>query len=360
MNASRLRRFAMTAVTGMLLVSLASSCSKPKPTLHLSIWSDYISDEVIADFEQKYNCLVEIDSFDSNEELLAKMEKASAEGADGYDVIVPSSYVAGQMFRKGMIQALDKIRLSETFKHLDAMVVKKFPESALDYSVPYMMSYTGIAYLKSKVSDFEPSWTMFEREDLKGRTALLGDYREVLGAAMKSLGYSANTTDEAELRAATEKVLAWKEIAAVFDNEEYKKGIATGEYYLVQGYVGDLLQVQKENQDIEIVLPREGSQFSIDSMAIPTGAKNVDLAYDFINFLHEPANAAKNTEAVLFLCPNKPSYEFLPEGIRKNPCVFPEANYVIEKVDYLRDLGEKQSDYLRCWETITGKDPQDD
>jgi spermidine/putrescine transport system substrate-binding protein len=296
------------------------------------------------------------DIFESNEMLEAKLKA----GADDYDIVVPSSYAAGKMFEQGMIQRLDKERLAPTFKNLDSMVVKKFPESALDYSVPYMMSWTGIAYLKSKVPNFEPSWSMFERPDLRKRMTLLDDYREVLGAALKLLGYSANTTDEAELRAAAEKVLEWKELAAKFDNEQYKQGIASGEFYLVQGYVGDLLQVQEDNEDIEIVLPREGTQFSIDSLAIPTGAKNVDLAYDFINFLHEPANAAKNTEAVMYLCPNKPSYELLPEAIRKNPSIFPDEAYVVEKADLLRNLGEFQPVYQRYWETVKGKDSLDD
>ena len=358
MTMPRIRRLAMTAFVGVLLATLAASCGSgsAKKTLYVYIWCDYLSDEVVADFEKKYDCTVVQDIFDSNEMLEAKLKA----GASDYDIVVPSSYAAGKMFEQGMIQRLDKERLAQTFKNLDSMVVKKFPETALDYSVPYMMSYTGIAYLKSKVPNFEPSWSMFERPDLRKRMTLLDDYREVLGAALKLLGYSANTTNEAEIRAAAEKVLEWKELAAKFDNEQYKQGIASGEFYLVQGYVGDLLQVQEDNDDIEIVLPREGTQFSIDSLAIPTGAKNVDLAYDFINFLHEPANAAKNTEAVMYLCPNKPSYEFLPEEIRNNPCIIPEESYVIEKADLLRNVGEFQPVYQRYWETVKGKDSLDD
>ena len=358
MIVSRFRRLAMTAVLGVVLAMFASSCGKSsssKKTLYIYIWCDYLSEEVVQAFEEKYDCTVVQDIFDSNEMLEAKLKA----GASDYDIVVPSSYVAGKMHAQGMIQTLDKERLAPTIKNLDAMVVKKFPEAALDYSIPYMMSYTGIAYLKSKVKDFEPSWKMFERSDLRKRMTLLDDYREVLGAALKSLGYSANSKNETELRAAAEKVLEWKANAAKFDNEQYKQGIASGEFYLVQGYVGDLLQVQEDNDDIEIVIPREGTQLSIDSLALPTGAKNVDLAYDFINFVHEPANAAKNTESVMYLCPNKPSYELLSPEIRKNGSIFPEEEIIVRS-ELLHDLGEAQPVYNRLWETIKGKDSLDD
>lgn len=355
MTAFRLRRLALSVAAGVVATSLLSSCGKPKPTLHVFIWSDYLSDEVVADFENKFNCKVVQDIFDSNEMLEAKLKA----GASDYDIVVPSSYAAGKMYAQGMIQKLDRERLAPTFKNLDAMVVKKFPETALEYSIPYMMSYTGLAYLKSKVKDFQPSWGMLDRTDLRKRMTLLNDYREVLGSALKYLGFSANTTDEAELNKAAAKVLEWKANAAKFDNEQYKVGIASGEYYLVQGYVGDLLQVQEENDDIEIVIPREGTQLSIDSLAIPIGARNVDLAYDFINFVHEPANAAKNTEAVLYLCPNKPSYELLPESIRSNGSVFPDEQTLVRS-ELLRDIDAAQPIYNRLWETIKGKDSLDD
>ena len=139
-----------------------TSCGPKKPTLHVYNWCDYLSEEVAAAFEEKYNCRVVQDIFDSNEMLEAKLKA----GASDYDIVVPSSYAAGKMYEQGMLLKLDRSRL-DCLKNLDPVVVAKLPENALDYAVPYMMSYTGIAYLKSKVADFEPSWGMFERPDLK-------------------------------------------------------------------------------------------------------------------------------------------------------------------------------------------------
>ena len=351
MSGSTLRRFAALSVLSVSLAVVTASCGPKKPTLYIYNWCDYLSEDVKEAFEKEYNCRVVQDIFYSNEMLEAKLKA----GASDYDIVVPSSYAAGKMYQQGMLQKLDPEKLAPIVGNLDPAVLAKLPENVLEYSVPYMMSYTGIAYLKSKVKDFEPSWGMFERSDLKGRIAALNDNREVIGAALKFLGYSANTTDKAEIEAAVRKVLEWKTNIAQFDNEKYKQGIATKEFYLVQGYVGDLLQVQETDDDIEIVLPREGTQISVDMLAIPAKARNVELAYAFINFVHQPENAAKNTEFICYQCPNTPSYELLDEEVRTDPLIFVEEE-IFQKSDVLRDIGDAQAIYNAFWQDVKGKD----
>lgn len=354
MSGFSFRRFAALSVFAAALAVATTSCGSKKATLYIYNWCDYLSEDVKTAFEKEYNCRVVQDIFDSNEMLEAKLKA----GASDYDIVVPSSYAAGKMFQQGMLQKIDSSRLAN-FKNLDPEVLAKLPEGMIEYAVPYTMSYTGIAYLKSKVADFEPTWKMFEREDLKNRFTLLNDYRETIGSALKSLGYSANTTNPDELEAAAKKALEWKALAAKFDNEQYKQGIASGEFYLVHGYVGDLLQVQEDNDDIGIEIPREGTQISIDMLAIPSGARNVDLAYAFIDFVNRPENAALNTEFTCYQCPNVPSYEMLPAEVRENPAIFVDAE-TLSHSELLRDLGEAQPLYNRLWETIKGKDNLDE
>lgn len=349
MSGTHFRRFAALC-SAAFLAALMTACGPSKPTLYVYNWCDYLSPEVKEAFEKEYNCRIVQDIFDSNEMLEAKLKA----GASDYDIVVPSSYAAGKMYTQGMLMKLDHARLPN-LKNLDPDVVAKLPEGALDYSVPYTMSQTGIAYLKSKVPNFEPTWAMFERTDLKLRFSLLNDYRETIGAALKYLGYEANSSDPEQLEAAAKTVLTWKNNAAKFDNEQYKQGIASGEFYFVHGYVGDLLQVQEDNDDIVIAFPKEGTLLSIDTLAIPAGAKNVDLAYAFIDFVNRPENAALNTEEILYLCPNKPSYELLPEEIRTNEAIFLDAE-TFARSELIRDLGDAQPLYNRIWETIKGKD----
>jgi spermidine/putrescine transport system substrate-binding protein len=180
---------------------------------------------------------------------------------------------------------------------------------------------------------------------------MLNDMRETLGAALKSLGFSLNTKSDRELAAARDVVIRWKKNLAKFENEQYKTGLASGEFLLVHGYSGDILQVQEENEDIVFAVPKEGTSISCDDLVVPKGAKSVELAHRFINFLHDPNVAAENTEFIAYLCPNRPSYQFLGDDIMKNPAIFldPEIRAKSEIID---DLGEDNVKYTRVWDEI--------
>ena len=334
-----------------VLLCLAGSllfcgCRPAKPTLHVYNWADYLKPELVLRFEQENNCRIVIDTFDSNEAMYAKLKA----GATGYDLIFPSSYMVKLMFNQGMLQPLDK-NLLPNLKFIDPDYLKLAMDREMGHSVPYMLTNTGLAYLKSKVENFEATWSMLDRTDLKGRMTMLNDMRETIGAALKSLGFSLNTRDERELAAARDVVIRWKKNLAKFENEQYKTGLASGEFLLVHGYSGDILQVQEENEDIEFAVPREGTSISCDDVVIPKDAPNVLLAHKFINFLHDPKVAAENTEFISYLCPNRESYQYLSEDIMKNPAIFldPEIQAKSEIID---DLGEDNAKYTKVWDEI--------
>jgi spermidine/putrescine transport system substrate-binding protein len=321
-------------------------CGKAKPTLHIYTWADYVKPELIEQFEKEQNCKVVIDTFDSNEAMYAKLKA----GARGYDLITPSSYMVRLMHAQDMLQPLQH-NLLPNLVHMDTEYLQLAMDREMEHSVPYMLTTTGIAYLKSKVQDFEPSWAMFDRADLKGRMTMLNDMRETLGAALKSLGFSLNTHDEAELAAARDVVIRWKKNLAKFENEQYKTGLASGEFLLVHGYSGDILQVQAENDDIAFAVPREGTSISCDDLVIPKDAENVELAHRYINFLHDPKVAAENTEFITYLCPNSASYAYLSKEILENPAMF-LAPDIRAKCEIIDDLGADNVKYTKVWDEI--------
>ncbi|MBN1939263.1 MAG: spermidine/putrescine ABC transporter substrate-binding protein [Candidatus Aminicenantes bacterium] len=328
---------------------LAGGCgggADEQSVLHVYTWSDYIKPELVVRFEAEHNCKVVIDTFDSNEAMYAKLKA----GATGYDVITPTSYMVSLMQSQNMLQPLDRALLPN-IAQVDPDYLAVALDKEMAHSVPYMLTNTGIAYLKSKVEHFEPSWAMFNRADLKGRMVMLNDMRETIGAALKYLGYSLNSTDPDELAAAGEVVKRWKDNLAKFENEQYKTGIASGEFLLVHGYSGDILQVQEENEDIAFAMPREGGVLSCDDLVIAKSAGEVKLAHAYINFLHDPKVAAENTEFIQYLCPNKGAYPLLSEEIRTNPGIFlsPEIR---AKCEVLADLGEKNALYIKVWDEI--------
>lgn len=325
---------------------LAAGCGGKKPVLHIYTWSDYVKPALIRRFEQENNCQIVIDTYDSNEAMLARLQT----GATNYDLLFPSSYMVRILHQQGLLRDLNPEWLPNR-RNLDPVYLDFAFDPRMEHSVPYTVSFTCLGYRGSRVPDFEPSWAMLDRADLKGRVTLLDDYRETLGAALKFLGYSLNTLDDQELAQARELVRRWKQNLAGFENERYKTGLAAGEYALVHGYSGDLLQMQAENEDIRIAVPQEGASMTFDDMVIPVFAREVELAHRFINFVLEPQTAAELTEYICFLCPNRPGYDLLLAEFRDNPILFPPPE-VVEKAEMIADLGAGNAKYEKLWNEI--------
>jgi spermidine/putrescine transport system substrate-binding protein len=324
----------------------AGSSSTEKSELFVYTWADYIKPELVQRFEKENNCRVTIDTFDTNEAMYSKLKA----GATGYDIITPSSYMVTLLNKQGMIIDLDHSKIPNIL-NIDPDYLKLSFDPDMKHSVPYMFSVTGIGYLKSKVKDFKSTWGVFGRKDLKGRMTMLNDMRETIGAALKFQGKSINSTDDKDLEAAKNVVIEWKKNLAKFENEQYKTGLASSEFYLVHGYGGDLMQVQSENHDIGFAIPEEGTSVCFDDLVITKMARNVELAYRFINFLHDPQVASENTEFIKYLCPNKASYERLPAEIRNNQAIFLKPE-IRAKCEIIKDLGDKNPKYTKIWDQI--------
>lgn len=341
------RRHFLATSSAALAASTLPGCKQSKPaTLRVYSWADYLDPQLAAQFEQENSCQLQIDTFDSNEAMYAKLTA----GATGYDVLIPSSYMVKTLVRENRLLPLDHAQLPH-LKHVDAGYLKRALDSAMIHSVPYMMAPTCLAWLASKVANPVPSYSMFDRADLKGRSTLLDDMREVLGAALRSLGFSLNSKDPAQLAQARDVAVRWKKNIAKFDNEQYKSGIASGEFHLVQGYAGDLLQVADENKDIVVKIPNEGTAFSCDDLCIPKDAKSVDLALRFINFVTGPEAAAKNMEFIAYRAPNQDAYPLLSEDFRANEALFPDEA-VFAKCEPIDDLGDALALWSKTWDEV--------
>jgi spermidine/putrescine transport system substrate-binding protein len=341
------RRQFLATSSAALAAGAFTGCSRAdQTTLRVYTWADYLDPELAERFEKEAGCKLSLDTFDSNEAMHAKLSA----GAGGYDVLVPTSYMVKTLIREGRLQKLDHAKLTN-IKNVDADYLKHALDPGMTYSVPYMLAPTCIAWLASKVSNPVASYTMFDREDLKGRITLLDDMREVLGAALLSLGFSLNSTAPEQLSKARDVVIRWKKNIAKFDNEQYKSGIASGEFHLVQGYAGDLLQVADENEDIVVKIPAEGTAFSCDDLCIPNDAKQVELAHRFIDFLTTPDVAAQNMEYIAYRAPNVAAYKLLSEDFRGNEVLFPDAA-LFAKLQPIDDLGDALALWSKTWDEV--------
>lgn len=342
-----MKRRHFLATTTVAAAAALTGCSKSnKPVLRIYTWADYLAPDLAKKFEQENGCTLQIDTFDSNEAMYAKLTA----GATGYDILTPSSYMVKTLVRDKMLLPLDHGKLPN-LKHVDEDYLKRALDPKMAHSVPYMMASTCLAWLASKVDDPVPSYSMLDRTDLKGRITLLDDMREVLGAALLSLGHSLNSKNPTELSAARDVAIRWKKNIAKFDSEQYKSGIASGEFHLVQGYAGDLLQVADENEDIVVKIPKEGSAFSCDDLCITVKSTQADLAHKFINFVTDPANAAANMNFIAFRAPNSGAYALLSEDFRGNDALFPEAE-IFAKCELIDDLGDSLALWSKTWDEV--------
>lgn len=341
------RRHFLTTTSAALAATALPSCSKSdENVLRIYTWADYLAPDLAKKFEKENACKIEMDTFDSNEAMYAKLTA----GATGYDLLTPSSYMVKTLIRENLLLPLDSSKIPN-LKHVDTEYLKRALDPKMGHSVPYMMACTCLAWLGSKVTDPVPSYSMLDRADLKGRITLLDDMREVLGAALRSLGFPLNSKNPDELSKAAAIAIRWKKNIAKFDSEQYKSGIASGEFHLVQGYAGDLLQVADENQDIVVKIPKEGSAFSCDDLCIPVKSTQVALAHRFINFVTDPANAAANMQHIAFRAPNSDAYQLLSEDFRGNDALFPEPE-VFAKCEAIDDLGDALALWSKTWDEV--------
>ena len=334
-------------IMGVLAAAgLSSGAWAAQPVLSIYASADCVKPELVAQFEKDNQCKVVIDTYYSAKTVYAKL---STEG-EGYDLAFSGSDMVKTLFERGVLQPIQHAQVPN-LRHIDTEYLKIAIDKEMHYSVPYMLTSTGIAFLSNRVARAEATWAMFDRTDLKGRTALLNDMRETIGAALKSLGYSLNTRSDRELAEAKAVVIRWKKNLTKFENEPHRAGLVSGKLLLAHGHSRDILQAQEENRNIDFVLPKEGYSISCEDMVIPKDAKEVELAHKFIDFMHEPKVAAENTEAIYRLCPNTGSYALLSEEVRSDPGFFPPPD-IRAKGEVILDLGADNAKYTKIWDAI--------
>ncbi|HBD92955.1 MAG: spermidine/putrescine ABC transporter substrate-binding protein [Spirochaetes bacterium GWF1_31_7] len=327
----------------VLSAFILSGCKDGKSKLYIFNWSYYIPDTVLEGFEEEFNTKVVYDVFESNEEMFAKLRA----GGTGYDITFPSGDYASIMINEGMVAKVNR-DLVPNLKNIDENIIRKIKyDPIMDYSIPYMMGTAGVAVNTKFIKDFPKDFSIFEREDFKGRMTLLDDMREVIGSALASLGYSVNSVNESELRQAKEVVLKWKKNILKFDSASFGKGFASGEFWVVNGYAENVfLELDEDTiKDVLYFIPKNGGTMYLDSMVILKDSKNVELAHQFINYIHRPEVYAQIAD-----------YLMLPSiNVEARKIVKEIPTYTIEDLannEFKEDLGSNIELWDKIWQEI--------
>lgn len=320
-------------------------------TLHIYTWADYTDDELSALFTERTGINVIIDVYDSNETMLAKLQ---AGGGDAYSIIYPSDYMVAQMIEEDLLAELDQsqlVGLSDLYPNWENPPYD--PGNA--HSVPYSWGTTGILYNKellgTEIKDWDDLWTNMDA--LTRRLTLLDDVREVMGATLKSLGYSYNATDPAQIEEAFQKLIELKPAIAAFKSFGWEDQILSGDLLSVMSFSVDAIAATLEDPNLDYIIPSTGASVWTDTMVIPKAAPNPEAAYTWINMMLEPEIVAGVVERLYFATPLRPAVAQLSSEVKENTDLFPPEE-ILAKCEGIAPLDEATLKlYDRYWTELT-------
>lgn len=309
-------------------------------------WSDYVAESTIPDFEERTGATVTLDTYSSNEDLLAKLQA----GGQGYDVIVPSDYMVTIMAKSDVIQPLDFSKIpnfdnvGENFRGLPF-------DQDNEWSVPYQWGTTGILYNQDEIGTIENWDPMFDRQ-YSGQIAMINDVRETLGAALMKQGYSINATEPDKLEEAKQDLINQKPLLrGYFDSTEIAPLVANGDILLGHVFSGEGILTAIENDGLAYVIPKPGATRWTDNMCIPNGARNPDLAHEFVNYILAREPGAELTNYTYYGTPNEAALPLIDEELKEIPQWYP-ADEVFDRLQVIEDVGEATRDYERIFTEV--------
>jgi len=286
--------------------------------VNLYNWTDYISPELLERFESETGITVNLDNYDSNETMLAKLQAGGA----NYDVIVPSDYMVAQMIELGLLQEVDPASFPNG-QFIKPEFMDVYFDPGRKYSAPYMYGTTGIAYDPTKAGLEITSWADFFAADspAAGKIGTLNDQVEVIHAALRAVGSAPCSTNRDDYIKVEELLAGWKPNLAVINSDGVIGRMASGEQTVHMMWNGAFTRAQADNSNLQYVYPAEGITLWSDNFAVPVGAQNVDNAKIFINWMMDPANIGEATNFVGYDNGITGSSEFMTAELGANPAV---------------------------------------
>ena len=318
------KRIIAAAAAMIMSVSTLAGCSggqksgENQKVLNILTWDGYIPENIISEFQSEKNIKMNFSNFESNEEMLAKLE---ATGGGDYDLVIGSDYILKQAISENLIEKLDKSKLSN-FENLDPAYLNQYYDPESEYTIPYSAGTPLIIYDKEKIGMEITSYEDLWNPALKGKLVLLDDARNTIGIVLKSMGESMNTTDPQILAKAKEKLMKLKDNIHHLDATNPYESIISGETDIGYMFTSQILTAMNEREGLDVVYPKEGMGFGIDSWFIPKGAKNQDSAYEFLNYIMDAETAANISEQIFYQCANKAAGEYLSAEYKSNPALY--------------------------------------
>ncbi|HVG22359.1 MAG TPA: extracellular solute-binding protein [Blastocatellia bacterium] len=352
--AGRMSRWTMTAGASALALLIVfafggQARGAKGGELNVYIWSNYLPEEVIEEFERRYDAKINIELYDSNEALLAKLQSGGA----SYDIVVPSDYMVTVLRGQGLIDEIDRDRVTN-FSNLDPQFAGLAYDETNQYSVPYMWGTTGIAYRKDKVGAPVDSWASLWDSRYRDRLVMLDDVREAFGAALKFAGKSLNSREAVEIEAAARLLADQKPLLKAYDSGAFDQLLLSGDAWVAQAYSGQIAKAMAESSEIGYVIPKEGCTFFVDNLCVPVNAIHKDLAHEFINFVLDVKVGAAIANGTGFSSPNLAARGLIRPDLLANEAAYPPPD-ALGRCELIKEVGPAIDIYDRFWTEIKSR-----
>lgn len=345
------------ALGGLLLASGTQAQEDNK--LYLFNWTQYMDPAIITAFEEKYDAEVVQNYYNSLPEMFAKLNTG---GVSQYDIIVPSNYYVPRLIETGMVQKLDKSKIPNLDNVMEQFKNPSYdPQSA--YSAPYQWGVTGLVYNAETFPDAPKSWSLMFDPDVNSSYpfALMGDGQVSMGATCAYLGHGYDCTDTEAWKEAARLLIETKNrsnFSGFVDGTPSLQQLARGVTHAAMSYNGDYLFYRQENPDafenIEFMIPDEGTEMWVDTMLIPSKAPNPDLAHKFINFILDAEIGAQLSNYNYYASPNAAAQPYLDEILTQPPIQPSEED--MQRLHFTPSLeGEQLQIFQQLWSEVQAR-----
>ena len=355
-------RMGLILILSLMLAALLCSCGDgsgeavrkdyPTKTLNVYNWGEYISDEddeewglidVNAAFEEyfneqladKYGFYVKVNysTYATNEDMYAKITNSAV----AYDIVIPSDYMIQKMIAGNLLIEIDRTKLSN-YKNISDDFKGLYYDPEDKYSVPYTYGMLGIIYNSEFIDEEDvrdESWGLLWNEKYKGKILQFNNPRDAFGTAMYWTNLDVNSSDPTVWNKALDLLKEQKPLLQGYVNDEIFNKMKGASAYIAPYFAGDFLTMAAENEDLDFYYPKEGTNYFVDAMCIPTTSKNPDIAHEYINYMISLEAATANALYIGYASPNR----------------------AVTESDYYREMlaANYDTDFISAWDVLYGK-----
>lgn len=346
-----MKKILSVVLAGLLMMSVAVSfagCSgESAGEINVFNWGEYISNgedgsmDVIAEFEDQTGIKVNYTNYETNEELYNMLKSSNS----SYDVIIPSDYMISKLLEEDMLEEInfDNVpnykNIMENYKNLPFDKDNK-------YSIPYSWGVVAMVYNTEMVKEKPTSFSSLWDKAYSGDILMFNNSRDAMAIAMKLKGITPDTITTDDVDTAVNYLSEQKPLLKKYVMDQVFTEMEGDQAAMAPYYAGDIAMMMENNENLDYVLPEEGSNVFTDSMCIPKGSKNKELAEKFINFMLEAEVAKANAEYIGYSTPNKAAYDLLDDEIKNNELIYPPEDY-ISKCYYFSNLPQDVYNYMQ-------------